>query len=47
MQEIDYEDFLYDILDKQDEKLPKLKKLIIRRLLKYEPLTDDQHDYCN
>ncbi len=38
-QDIDYEEFVYDLIEKQSEKMPFLQKLTIRKSLKNE-----QHD---
>lgn len=47
LQDFDYEELVRDLIEKQTEKLPNLKKLTVRRLLRSsKPLKDEQFDRC-
>lgn len=47
LQDLDYEDLVWDLIEKHTEKLPDLEKLTVRRLLKSsKPLGDEQFDRC-
>lgn len=45
--ELDYEELVCELIEKQSEQLPQLKKLTVRRLCSSKTLkNDEQHDRC-